>query len=375
MSRAASRRLGRLRRLGAAGLLRESVHRLFTRLPVERLRGGWAPPVYALSFWLTERCNLSCEMCWVETKGTRPTMTPDDWLRLADDVRRYRPRITVTGGEPTVYRGWLEVLAGIKARGLYLSLNTNGLGLASQAEALVRIGVDDVSVSLDGLPETHDTVRGKAGAYTRSTEGLEALLRARGGRAWPIVRATTVLSNENLAELETLHDELGRLGVDCHTLQHRWFVTPKGLAAHAEEAGRRLGLGTEALGGFLWSNPEPVAGLAEVAARLGSRRGGPAIAWSPALSAQEAEAYYRTPEAAVRGFCRSRWYRMSILSDGTATPCLGLVAGSVRERPFAEIWNGPEMRRFRGELTANGLFPGCVRCCGLFSDAPAARAD
>jgi hypothetical protein len=66
---------------------------------------------------------------------------------------------------------------------------------------------------------------------------------------------------------------------------------------------------------------------------------------------------------------------MSILADGTATPCLGLAAGSVRERPFAAIWNGPEMRRFRGDLAAHGLFPGCVRCCGLFSDAPAARPD
>ncbi len=268
-----SPRLGRLRRLGASGLLREAAHRVLTRLPVDRLPGGWAPPVYALSFWLTERCNLHCGMCWVETQSPREPMAPSDWLRLADEVRRWRPRITVTGGEPTVYRGCCEVLAGIKARGLYLSLNTNGLGLADLAGELVRIGLDDVSVSLDGMPDTHDAVRGKAGAFARTVEGIAALLRARGSRPWPLVRVTTVLSNRNLGELETLHDELARLGVDCLTLQHRWFLTPKTLALHEREAGRRLGLGGAALHGFLWPDPRPLAGLADVRRRLAARRG------------------------------------------------------------------------------------------------------
>jgi len=306
-------------------------------------------------------------MCWVEAKP-RPRLTAAEWLRLADQVRRWRPRITLTGGEPSLHPEMLELAAGVKSRGLYLSLNTNGLRLAGMSEELVALGLDDISVSLDGMAAGHDTVRGRPGAWGRTVEGIRTLLAARGGRGWPVVRVTTVVSAENVEDLEPLHRMLADLGVDCHTLQHRWFVSPALLEAHEEEAGRRLGLDSEGLRGFLWDTPTPVPGLREQVERLRGLRLGPELVSSPDLSPEEMEAYYRSPERALRDACVSRWYRLTILPDGQATPCLGLVVGSVREQAFGSIWNGAPMRRFRRDLVAHGHLPGCLRCCGLFSD-------
>jgi len=362
-----ARRLRGLRRLGAGGVAREILHRVWTRLPVRLLPGGWAPPVYSLAWWLTERCNLACSMCWVHGERRTP-MAPEHWLRLADQVRRWKPRITFTGGEPSLYPQALELAEGVKARGLYLSFNTNGLRLSEMAPALVRIGVDDVSVSLDGMAGAHDTVRGRPGSWARAVEGLRALLGARGGRGWPIVRVTTVLAAGTVEDLEPLHRLVAELGVDCHTLQHRWFVAPSLWQSHRQQAERRLGIDSSDMLGLVWDDPAPIPGLRRLVDRLRGLGLGTRLELSPELRAPEWDLYYLAPERALREACTSRWHRMTILPDGQATPCLGFVSGSVREEPFARIWNGARMRRFRRDLVGNGIFPGCLRCCGLFSD-------
>ena len=60
--------------------------------------------------------------------------------------------------------------------------------------------------------------------------------------------------------------------------------------------------------------------------------------------------------------CNAPWKGCRILPDGTVSPCLHLVAGNIAAQPFAEIWNGPKMRRFR-QIISRRLFPGCARCC------------
>jgi cyclic pyranopterin phosphate synthase len=112
---------------------------------------------------LTDRCNLRCSYCMPE-EGL-------DWLAkpelLTDDevVRLVSVAVTLlgvgeirfTGGEPLLRRG----LVGIVARTTELaprpevSLTTNGIGLARQAQALKDAGLDRVNVSLDTVrPDT-----------------------------------------------------------------------------------------------------------------------------------------------------------------------------------------------------------------------------
>jgi MoaA/NifB/PqqE/SkfB family radical SAM enzyme len=358
--------LARLARLGVRGVVRELRHRLLTRLDLSHGWDGWAGPPYSLAWWLTERCNMDCEACWVEHSAA-PEMTAREWLAVAEQVRQSAPRITLTGGEPLLHPEFLSIARGVKERGLYLSVNSNGLLLGTAAADLVALGADDISISVDGMAATHDAARGVAGSFARVMDGLATLLAARGSRPFPIVRVNTLLSAANIPELEALHHALGELGVDCHSLQHRWFVSPSMLAAHHEHSRRRLGCDGQALRGFLWDAPTPPAGLAEAVGALAATSGGPRLLLSPELDEGELARYYGSDQP-LRTRCVSRWYRLSVLPDGQATPCLGYLVGSVRERPFDQVWNGPEMRAFRLEIARGGLLPGCFRCCGLFSD-------
>ena len=99
---------------------REAGHAARVKLGLDyRMPGGRALPAYSLAWWLTERCNLRCRMCWVKSRP-KPELTPAVWLALIDQVARWRPRITITGGEPSMYRGLMTVRSGHRC-------NTNSL--------------------------------------------------------------------------------------------------------------------------------------------------------------------------------------------------------------------------------------------------------
>ena len=110
---------------------------------------------------VTDRCNIRCFYCMPESGAE---FAPRDQLLTFEELHRVASllvtrmgirRIRITGGEPLVRRD-LPKLIGMLAsiRGLDdLSLTTNGILLADQAEELRRSGLRRLNVSLDTLDE------------------------------------------------------------------------------------------------------------------------------------------------------------------------------------------------------------------------------
>ncbi|WP_228266508.1 GTP 3',8-cyclase MoaA [Ornithinimicrobium ciconiae] len=113
---------------------------------------------------LTDRCSLRCTYCMPE-QGlpwlAKPTLlTTEELIHLAriavglgiDEVR-------LTGGEPLLRRDLVDVVAGISALGVEVSMTTNALGLDKMAPDLVAAGLTRVNISLDTLDrETFKTL-------------------------------------------------------------------------------------------------------------------------------------------------------------------------------------------------------------------------
>jgi cyclic pyranopterin phosphate synthase len=79
-------------------------------------------------------------------------LTDDELLRLVGVFATMGVRtVRLTGGEPLLRRGLPGLVARLSELGLSLSLTTNGLGLARQAQALRDAGLNRVNVSLDTL--------------------------------------------------------------------------------------------------------------------------------------------------------------------------------------------------------------------------------
>ena len=60
-------------------------------------------------FILTNLCNLACTFCFQERKKRADRMSTENWLELINQVPK-GSRITLTGGEPLVYKDFEKIL-------------------------------------------------------------------------------------------------------------------------------------------------------------------------------------------------------------------------------------------------------------------------
>lgn len=143
---------------------------------------GFGRRIEYLRISVTDKCNLRCVYC-MPLEGL-------DWLKrdellsyeeIASIVRTMAPlglrRVRFTGGEPLVRRDIAELVAMVRAVPEIedISLSTNAVLLADQAEALKAAGLDRVNVSLDSLrPDRVDAISRRPGSYAKIMDGLRA---------------------------------------------------------------------------------------------------------------------------------------------------------------------------------------------------------
>jgi MoaA/NifB/PqqE/SkfB family radical SAM enzyme len=105
-------------------------------------------------------------------------------------------RISLTGGEPLLFTSFTEVIALLNELGVRVNVNTNGLLVSENIEALSK--VDSVSVSIDGPRLIHDKARG-AGTFDRAAAGVQALVQAK-----IPVKIVSTLSSHNVGDPDAL---------------------------------------------------------------------------------------------------------------------------------------------------------------------------
>lgn len=165
-------------------------------------------PVRELRISVTDRCNFRCAYCMpleaYEPLDRRELLTFEEITRLARIFLRLGVReIRLTGGEPLLRRGLVELVSGLSSLdGLEdLSLTTNGSLLLESLPALASAGLRRINVSLDSL----DAERFQR--ITRSKDlprVLEALSLARILGLSPVKINTVIMRGVNDTEIPDL---------------------------------------------------------------------------------------------------------------------------------------------------------------------------
>jgi radical SAM protein with 4Fe4S-binding SPASM domain len=349
------------------------------------LGGGrsFRPPMQ-LDLKITNRCDMRCAMCaqWGE-KGYNLSKsaaelkagecTAEDYARLAEEISAWRPLIYIWGGEPLLHPDIRRVVEELKARGLSVSMVTNGTTLAENADWIVASGLEMLMVSLDGPAEIHDRVRGRPGAFRRLREGLAAVrsARAANGGTSPYLVALITVNRENTRALPETFGICAEEKVDFVGVYYSWFTDEAIGRTHQACFERHFGATPKSWQGYCGSSK----GI-DVEALIAGRRALEERNWPfphlyiPNLPDETAiREYYQNPSS-LFGFrrCLAPYYMALILPNGDVATCRDypdFVAGNIRERPLSEIFNNERYRHFRRVLKKEGLFPICARCCGL----------
>jgi cyclic pyranopterin phosphate synthase len=173
--------------------------------PVAELLDAQGRRIRYLRVSLTDRCNFKCTYC-----SPAEEESADGLLTLPELARLFGlfaglglRRIRLTGGEPTLRRDLVEIVAAAAATpGIEdVALTTNGHRLAELVEPLRRAGLGALNVSLDTLvPERLPGVSGRAARLDRILAGIGAAA----GRFRSLKLNTVVMRGVN-------EDELGAL--------------------------------------------------------------------------------------------------------------------------------------------------------------------
>jgi uncharacterized protein len=186
-------------------------------------------PVRSLSLAVAQKCNLGCTYCYAQQGsfgGTESSMSLEVAIaaveRLLEDASPgEKVSLAFLGGEPLAGRPVLRAATELAARKAASAGVEIAFALTTNATLLTEDDVEffdrhrfSVTVSIDGVRETHDRLRpfkSGRGSYDRVIERAGLILSRSPRRSHITARVTVTPSNLRL--LETL-DELIRLGFD-----------------------------------------------------------------------------------------------------------------------------------------------------------------
>nr|MDO8086958.1 glycosyltransferase [Candidatus Sigynarchaeum springense] len=202
-------------------------------LGIEQLaRGGG---IKALSFraskhpghvvlFVTARCNGRCRHCfyWQEISKAGEALEEGSQEMTLEEIRTASKKmghvemLTITGGEPTLREDLPEIISTFYQNNgtRHVTIHTNGflverLGhvLAGIARACPRMEIN-VSLSVDGLKDIHDEIRGVDDAFDNAMQALRSIERLKRKYANVNITVNTVFNRLNQDGVISLIDHI-----------------------------------------------------------------------------------------------------------------------------------------------------------------------
>jgi len=351
------------------GLIARRLKSRFSRYFTALLK-GWSYPPETVNLYPTAGCNLKCAMCFVRFTRSGPDLGIEEWKKIIDQVKIFRPRIHLSGGEPFLYKDIIALIEYTRRAGLFLHITTNGTFLEKSADAILKLGVNQIDISIDGLKETHDQVRGVSGTFDKVLAGLDKLKRTKAGLALPVIKLNSILNFERPSDMEKLLAVISDCGVAEAQFIHPLFLDAGAVETHRQYLKKYL---NRDVNGWTHADRYQVkpANLNEVFAVTERMKQNKLVRVTvfPDFDTEQAAAYYngdRQLTALVRPSCRAMWDTATILANGDLESCPDYVVGNCLEMPFTALWNSEPMRFLRLRIRYGAYFSVCRGCCFFY---------
>lgn len=139
------------------------------------------PKVNEAEIEITMRCNLNCEGCYKwDSRHIGRELSIDEWKKVIDNLKTCGIKlVNLIGGEPTVVPGIEELIVYINSKpGIDYVLSTNGVIAEPVLKKLLKAGLKNVIVSVDGIFDKNEIKEKKyEDRIYKSIVGLELLRR------------------------------------------------------------------------------------------------------------------------------------------------------------------------------------------------------
>ena len=187
---------------------------------------GFARRIRYLRISVTDRCNYRCTYCMPESLEDRMQFQPRAQLLTFEELEQITAvfarlgvrKIRLTGGEPTVRHGFVELVRRLaRVPGIeQVVMTTNGHLLADLAAPLRDAGLAGVNVSLDTLDAERFARITSRGELSRVLAGIDAAVAA----GLRVKTNAVALHGINDGELVTLCEDAWQRGAVPRFIEH-----------------------------------------------------------------------------------------------------------------------------------------------------------
>lgn len=283
-------------------------------------------------FWeSTLRCNLTCRHCGsscgnravtgeLKTKEIKQALE-----EISKDFPAKKIMLAITGGESLLRKDIFEVIEFADKLGFNCGMVTNGLLLTVETvKKLKNSGIKSISISLDGLRENHEFIRGKD-TFGKTLEGIRNMIEEQ----FTMSEIITCVYQRNVQELNQIYRLVKKLGVKSWRL---FAISPIGRAKNQKD---------------LFLSPEQFKYFLDFIKEKRKKDK------NLKISFMEQGFLGIDYENEVRGgffFCLAGINVGSILYDGSISACPSLprefIQGNIRKDKFKNVWDN-KFKEFR----------------------------
>lgn len=319
------------------------------------------------SLVLTNKCNLSCSFCFQHRRRLDGQLGTDEWLKFIRNVIPQGSHLTLTGGEPFVFRGFEEIFVeankhhttNVITNGTRFNEHLMALLASTENFKVLSISVDTVgNVNRDvSITQYHDMLR------------MLSIFRDLRGRHGPSLDTKTVVTDENAGDLYNIFKHCrDDIGVDSMSFQ----MLKGSPIQHADKC-----FNIESI----WNDPSPYQyrnykmiydqferirnDINEVDVRVYSH---PQIYDFGTSAVNEYESFVKEitsdrHDPVDYKTCIAPWESMHVNANGDAFPCLAVKIGNIREiENIHSLYQDGIGHQFRSDLRKCGTYPACSRC-------------
>ena len=301
---------------------------------------------------ITLACDLHCKHCGSRAGSRRQDeMSTEECLEMIDSLSAMGTReITLIGGEAYLRKDWLILIEAIRDKGIRCAIQSGARNFTEERIVAAKVaGLQGIGVSIDGLADQHNYIRGADNSFERA---IRALIVAK--KHDLKISVNTVVCKDTLSQLPSLLKILAEVGIT------HWQIQLAVAMGNAVDNPELLLQPYELL-----EELPKLANIYRQARQMGI-----------IVSVGNNIGYFGPYESLWRGLgdqtqhwtgCSAGVSGIGIEADGTIKGCPSLAtedfsAGNVRSESLVEIWEGDNDIDYIRKRTTDDLWGFCGSC-------------
>ncbi len=358
------------------------------------------PDLRILLLFTNLTCNARCNFChiwgdkgWALNNKNEQSLDQIDVKKIKSFITKALEAnkkpfwVMLTGGEPTLYDNFAELVGFLKSKNLPIILLTNGYKLTENADFFVKYKINNISISLDGPPEVHNKIRNINGLYEEVIGGIEKVvaLKKEKKSIYPMLFFNCVISEHTAETIKefilSLRKDLSRKGINLKpNMQNMGLFNDVGMRfeplLHTSEQKVKKYINemktlfnkdvSSTPFSFIKNNDNlDISSVQKFLSKVWEKSG------VDVDGLVDIDEYFHNIENTFHHKrCFAPWHSLIVRQNGDSYFCPDFKdykLGNIYENSFNEIWNGDKAMKFRNVLRSR-LLSLCNRCGGLYTE-------